>query len=214
MLDDLGVAAQTEPFGWAPLPLDRGRPGGALGEWISLPWGHPDQIILPGFHTAAEDSLKSLKRHGPPGNEIFLSVCGLMSSGARTILLSRWRTGGQCSFDLVREFAQELPHTAPADAWQRAVFVVSDAQLNLEAEPRVKKTAVDEAPKARHPFFWAGYMLIDPGSASPKSGDDETPPAAKEAPLPPKPAPHRPKRKNRSVQASNGLGVVAGMSYP
>ena len=32
----------------------------------------------------------------------------------------------------------------------------------------------DEAPKASHPFFWAGYLLIDGGA---KSGDDK--PAAK-----------------------------------
>ena len=128
VLDDLGAAAQAEPFGWAPLPLDRSRSGGALGEWIALPWGHPDQIILPGFHTAAEDA-EIVEARGPPGNEIFLSVCGLMTSGARTILLSRWRTGGQSSFDLVREFTQELPHTTPADAWQRAVQVASDCAL-------------------------------------------------------------------------------------
>ena len=59
-----------------------------------------------------------------------------MSTGTRTILLSRWRSGGQTSLDLVREFTQELPHTTPADAWQRAVQVVSNSPLNLEAEPR------------------------------------------------------------------------------
>ena len=101
-----------------------------------------------------------------PGDEVFLSVCGLMSCGARTILLSRWRSGGQSSFDLVREFAQELPHTSPADAWQRAVMLESDTQLNLEAEPRIKHSATDETPKASHPFFWAGYMLIDSSQVS------------------------------------------------
>ena len=76
-----------------------------------------------------------------PGNEIFLSLCGMMSTGTRTILLSRWRSGGQTSLDLVREFTQELPHTTPADAWQRAVQVVSNSPLNIEAEPRVKKVS-------------------------------------------------------------------------
>ena len=97
-----------------------------------------------------------------------------MSSGARTILLSRWRTGGQSSFDLVREFAQELPHTSPADAWQRAVMLESETQLNLEGEPRIKRSATDETPKVSHPFFWAGYMLIDSSQVSRKS---ETKPA-------------------------------------
>ena len=174
VLDDLGGVGETGPYGWAPLPMERGKPGNTLSDWISLPWGGPDQILLPGFHTAAEDSLKRMS-HVAPGNEVFLSVCGLMASGARTVLLSRWRSGGQTSYDLVREFAQELPHTTPADAWQRAVFVVADGRLNLDAEPRVKKAAVDEAPKANHPFFWAGYLLVDSGTQPPK-GDAAPPP--------------------------------------
>ena len=149
--------------------MDHGKPGSTLSDRIALPWGGPEQIILPGFHTVAEDALGSLKRGKrlAPGNEVFLSVCGLMASGARTVLLSRWRTGGQTSYDLVREFAQELPHTTPADAWQRAVLVAADSRLNLDAEPRIKKENVEDPPKASHPFFWAGYMLIDPGSPAP-----------------------------------------------
>jgi hypothetical protein len=95
---------------------------------------------------------------------MFLAVCGLMSSGVRTLLISRWRSGGQTSFDIVREFAQELPHTTPADAWQRAVLVVADSRLNLEAEPRLKRAATIDSPKATHPFFWSGYMLVDSGA--------------------------------------------------
>jgi hypothetical protein len=87
----------------------------------------------------------------------------MMSTGTRTMLLSRWRTGGQSSIDLVREFAQELPHTSPADAWQRAVQLEMDSRLNPDAEPRVKKAAAGDVPKAEHPFFWAGYMLLDGG---------------------------------------------------
>ena len=103
-----------------------------------------------------------------PGNEIFLSLCGMMSTGTRTVLISRWRSGGQTSLDLVREFTQELPHTTPADAWQRAVQVVSNSALNSEAEPRIKKASGEqadrEAQRATHPFFWAGYLLADTGS--------------------------------------------------
>ncbi len=158
VLEDL--VPSDDPYGWNPAPLDRSKPGGTVADWLVLPWGRPDVILLPGFHTAAEDALKRVHR-GPPGNEMFLSVCGLMASGARTLLLSRWRTGGQSSFDLVREFAQELPHTSPADAWQRAVLLDMDSRVNLEGEPRIKRGAADETPKASHPFFWAGYMLVD-----------------------------------------------------
>jgi CHAT domain-containing protein len=166
VLDDLTINDQ-EPYGWIPAPIERGKSGGTLADWMGLPWGGPEQIILPGYHTAAEDALKKPSR-GMPGDEVFLSACGLMSCGARTILLSRWRSGGQSSFDLVREFAQELPHTSPADAWQRAVMLESGTQLNLEGEPRIKRSATDETPKANHPFFWAGYMLIDSSQVSQK----------------------------------------------
>jgi len=164
VLDDL-VLSDPDPYGWTPAPIDRGKAGGSLGDWLALPWGGPDVIVLPGFHTAAEDALKRVRK-GPPGNDVFLSVCGLMANGARTLLLGRWRTGGQTSFDLVREFTQELPRTSPADAWQRAILLTAGSRLNLDAEPRVKHATADDTPKANHPFFWAGYMLVDCGTGT------------------------------------------------
>jgi hypothetical protein len=73
----------------------------------------------------------------------------------------------------VREFTQELPHTAPSDAWQRAALLTSETRLDLTAEPRVVADANTDAPKAEHPLFWAGYMLIDSGVYA----EGETPPA-------------------------------------
>ena len=177
VLDELSPAAETDPYGWSPLPTDRTKLSGPLGEWFLLPRRGPDEVILPGYHTACESSLKKVdasRRGGhvgsvdtiEPGNEIFLSLCGMMSTGTRTVLISRWRSGGQTSLDLVREFAQELPHTTPADAWQRAVLVVSNSPVNSEAEPRIK--TADAAKQTSHPFFWAGYLLADGGSPVPK----------------------------------------------
>ena len=162
VLDDVNLEGQG-PYSWSPIPIDRGKLGNALGDWLALPWPGPDTVILPGYHTAAENSLKNVSP-AAPGTEMFLAVCGLMSSGVRTLLISRWRSGGQTSFDIVRELAQELPHTTPADAWQRAVLVVADSRLNLEAEPRLKRAATIDSPKATHPFFWSGYMLVDSGA--------------------------------------------------
>jgi hypothetical protein len=162
VLDDIPFSEQA-PYGWTPAPIDRSKAGASLADWLMLPWGGPDVVVLPGFHTAAEDSFKRV-RGNLPGNEVFLAVTGLMANGARTILLSRWRTGGQTSFDLTREFSQELSHTSPSDAWQRAVQVVVGSRLNLDAEPRLKRATTDETPKAEHPLFWAGYMLVDSGT--------------------------------------------------
>jgi CHAT domain-containing protein len=169
VLDDLTMSEQGGPYAWAPAPLDRGKPGASLSDWLALPWGGPDVVVLPGYHTVAEESFRR-PRHGLPGNEVFLSVCGLMASGSRTVLLSRWRTGGQTSFDLVREFVQEIPHTSPAEAWQRSVLLAMDSRLSFDSTPRLKHGPTDEAPKASHPFFWAGYMLVD-SSAPPEDAD-------------------------------------------
>ena len=185
VFDELSPAAETDPYGWSPLPTDRTRLSGPLADWFLLPRRGPDEMVLPGYHTACEGLLKKIdaaRRNGrgviteniAPGNEIFLSLCGMMATGTRTVLLSRWRSGGQTSLDLAREFTQELPHTTPADSWQRAVQVVRNSTLNIEAEPRIsKKTAAELAEdgkelRAVHPFFWAGFLLADSGCPMPQ----------------------------------------------
>ncbi|MGD9723215.1 MAG: CHAT domain-containing protein [Pirellulales bacterium] len=198
LLDGLVVLDDVEPtegpYDWSPAQLDRGKPGAALDSWLLLPLGGPELVALPGYHTAAE---AALRKSGSAGDEMFLSVCGLLASGTRTVLMSRWRTAGQTSFDLVREFVQELPHTTPADAWQRSVQIVSDTELDPAREPRIANTSgAGEPRKASHPFFWAGYMLIDtgskgvpqenalaaPGAAAPPK--DDAAPGAPQAPMP------------------------------
>ena len=169
VLDDLNGTESA--FGWSPIPLDKTRAAGSLANWFSLPWGGPDYVILPGFHTAAENGLK----RDASGEDIFLSACGLMATGTRTILLSRWRTGGQTSIDLMREFTQELPYSTAADAWQRSVQLVRESPINPTAEPRVKVTPQSELTTAEHPFFWAGYMLLDSGSLPERPTEQDTP---------------------------------------
>jgi hypothetical protein len=138
-----------------------------------------------------------------------MSLTGLMATGARTVLMSRWRPGGQSSFDLVREFTQELPYTYASDAWQRAVMVVGERPLQVSSEPRVNGAGITVPPHADHPFFWSAFMLVDTG-APPKPEDPTqvqvkqvevdakpgdaakpaagaVPPGAKPAPPPPKP---------------------------
>ncbi|MDA1052751.1 MAG: hypothetical protein O3C40_20040 [Planctomycetota bacterium] len=150
------------PYDWSPMQIDQGKPGSTVGDWATLPFGSPDQIILPGFHTEAETALKR-----PAGGEdVFLSLCGLMASGSRTILLSRWRTGGKTSYDLTREFAQELPYTTPTRAWQRSVFLAMQSDLIVPREPRVKASDFDAHIQSNHPFFWSSYLLVAPGQVA------------------------------------------------
>jgi CHAT domain-containing protein len=161
----------ANPYAWSPVPLDQGKPGSALAAWFPLPWGGPDEIILPGFRTSAEHAAKGLSPEYA-ANELFLSTCGLMATGARTVLISRWRMGGRTSYDLMREFVQELPDTTASDAWQRSIELVSRLPLEPGSEPRFKEDSQHAPPLAENPFFWAGYMLIDTGS-SPRLSDEE-----------------------------------------
>ena len=186
VLDELSPTAQTDPYGWAPLPTERKKTSGPLSEWFLLPRRGPDEVVLPGYRSACEDSLgktTTARRTGraaeaiEPGNEIFLSLCGMMSTGTRTVLLGRWQSGGRTSLDLMREFTQELPHTTPADAWQRAVQVVRNSPLSSDAEPRISKKPAGELADsdASHPFFWAGYLLADTGSPAPQPASKPVP---------------------------------------
>ena len=53
------------------------------------------------------------------------------------------------------------------------MLVVTENRLNPEAEPRIKHGAMDDPPKASHPFFWAGYMLVDTGTAQTEAAPPE-----------------------------------------
>jgi tetratricopeptide (TPR) repeat protein len=175
VLAEIDPPPAEKPYEWAPVPLDRSRANGALEHWFTMPWGGPEIVVLPGYRTSAETGLKG--KNAGNGRDLFLASCGLLSTGARTILISRWRVGGKTANDLVREFVQELPHTSPADAWQRSVQLLMESTIDPTAEPRVRGVDENLVPKAEHPFFWAGYLLVDSGAA--RVGDE---PAA-----PPKP---------------------------
>jgi hypothetical protein len=116
----------------------------------------------------------------------------MMAGGARTILLTRWRTGGRTNLELVREFTQELSQVPAAEAWSRARLLAREAPLDAENEPRLRGLEQeDELATANHPFFWAGYLLVDTGPPAGVAEEDaEATPASdppgntKAAPVP------------------------------
>lgn len=198
-LDDVELEA-SDPLGWSPLPQSRAKVADNIQAWLALPYGGPERVVLTGFPTAAEQGLKGARsrtssrsgvRGPPPGNEIFQSLCGLMSTGARTILITRWRTGGRTNLDLVREFVRELPNLPAAEAWQRSVLLARETPLDPQNEPRLKRPdEATEPPRATHPFFWAGYLLVD--NSPPASQDESFSNGPAEAPPMPPPVPQRP----------------------
>lgn len=166
--------SKSGPMGWDPLPLASARKETPLATWFSLPWGAPQQLVLPGLRTPAENALK----RGGDGSELFLAACALAACGNRTVLLSRWRVGGASARKLVTEFVQELPHRSAPEAWQRSVQLWQAGQVELDREPRLNRATFAEPISGNVPFFWAGYLLIDPGIGSPPQ-PAETAPAAK-----------------------------------
>lgn len=223
LFDRLIVFNEVPPasgFDWSPLQIDNKMSGGTLGEWLRLPFKGPDQVILPAFRTPIERGLVRANQNAN-GSELFYSVCGLMAGGARTVLISRWRTGGQSSVDLVREFAQELPHTTASDAWQRSVQMVMHTQVDAAHEPRLAKLNVkQDPPTGEHPFFWAGYLLADTG-ALPAGDDEEDPddqvivaaPAVPGVPVAPAAAPAAPNAAPAAGQPAVA-NAPAGMNVP
>jgi hypothetical protein len=185
------IPTENNWLGWSPIPLDHSAPGSTLASWMPLPWGAPELVILPGFHSSAENSLKK----NSSGNDLFMSITGLMATGARTVLISRWRPGGQSSIDLIREFAQELPEMKADEAWQRSVFLSWERELDPTLEPRLVPTGINVPPHGEHPFFWAAYLLADTG-APPKQVESAEPgdlpkPQAAAAQAAPAPAPEQ-----------------------
>ncbi len=155
-------------YGFAPFQIDVNKPGSGLASWMSLPWRGIDQMVLSGVSSAIEGA----QRNRALGNELFLTTCSLMASGSRTVLISRWRVGGQSALQLTREFALELGKMSASKAWQRSLDLLYESDLDITAEPRLRDKVLDQPLSADHPFLWAGYMLIDSG-AEPREDDAE-----------------------------------------
>lgn len=156
--------------------LDKGA-AGSIAAWMELPAGAPDRMILAGVHTAAENGLKGSRRARGEllrdGEELFLASCGLLASGVRTALISRWTTAGQTADDLVREFALEMANLPPSEAWRRSLLLARAATLDPASEPRLRPLAAnDDPPPASHPLFWAGYLLVDNSPQAVEEGEE------------------------------------------
>jgi tetratricopeptide (TPR) repeat protein len=188
VLDEFDIE-RDEPLAWSPLPVGRANEKNDLGAWLNLPRNGPQRLIYAGAHTVAENGGKTSRKRSklsPPGSELFLASCSLLSSGAQTVLLSRWKVGGQSTLEIVREFVQEIPKSTAADAWQRCIEVAKELPLEPALEPRVKLKDTTNLPTAAHPFFWAGYLLVDCGETlveEPPADDAPTP--TSDTPIPP-----------------------------
>lgn len=158
-LDRLAVLNELNAAGGDWVPYATGKiAGDSIHRWEYLPTGAPQTIVLPGFRTSGESGLKERGN----GSEIFVPLLTLMARGSRTILLSRWRTGGRSAYDLTESFLTNLDAgKEPAAAWRETLLTFFDKPLILEEEPRYRGSAKTDTLDGDTPFFWSGYMLVD-----------------------------------------------------
>jgi len=171
LFDELGGDG---PIAGRPLAVGvGGKIAMTFGEWCAPPPKRPQVVVVPGLQTEMADGLNRVPAR--PGEDLFLAATDLLAAGARTVVLSRWRVGGEMSVDLVDEFLRDLAgderndgEAAPARAraaecWQRAIDVVSAEEPDMSREPRLKQSAGAILTDGSAPFLWAGYVLFDSG---------------------------------------------------
>ena len=166
---DVKFEARAGAYSIQPFQLDGSRNGSSLGSWLSAPWRGPQAIVIPAFSSGAAAGLKSRSS----GEEMFLLSCGFLATGAKSILISRWRAGGQSSLDLTRDYVVRIKDHAGADALFDAYAEIRKTDVDFDKEIRIKqgRKKVDSL-KAEHPFFWAGNMLVDLESAALRAEDE------------------------------------------
>jgi tetratricopeptide (TPR) repeat protein len=169
----LGRLPKGGPFALTPVIKDRASNGSNLASWLSLPWRGAEHLILPTFESEAANGVKGK----PDGDELFLLTTGLMASGSRTILLSRWTTGGKSTLDFTTDYWQLARDQSPVVAYQEALRKTQDRPVEFAMEPRIASSKEPLEGKATHPVFWAGYMLFDiptvPGIPLPEPPDQD-----------------------------------------
>ena len=167
------------PLAMSPMQIDQSKIGTSIEAWMSLPWAGPEHIVMPGFHSDGGGGLRGKLN----GRDLFLTSIGLMASGSRTALISRWATGGKTSLVLTGEYASKLGKLGPARAIRESRQSTRELDLDYENEPRIRFKKSDPVLKAEHPFFWASHMLFGiPDNSPPPEGNDLPPDGNGDAP--------------------------------
>ena len=164
------------------LQATAGSGGMTFADWLQPPLKRPRRMLLPGLQSAAAGGLTRLP--GRPGEDLFVAATDLLAAGSETAVVSRWRMGGKVAADLMAEFMRDVTAPRPdgtlpaaAESWQRAIDVTTTEEPDPAREPRLKPVAKAVLNDAKHPFLWAGYMLIDCGPGT--HVEPPPPPAAR-----------------------------------
>jgi len=109
--------------------------GARLADGDNFPWS-VDQIVLPGFHTAAENSLK----RGGTGDAMFLAVCGLMASGLPDDLISAGASAAN-TVDLHSRIRSRIAASIGRSGLAAERELAADRLLDPSLEGRLKPSA-------------------------------------------------------------------------
>ena len=144
----------TDEYQMRPIPFDVSDQA-TVGTWMSLPWYGPEFVSLPALQTFGKGRVAN-------GSEMFLAATTLMASGTRTIMLPRWQTGGATALGLTRLYTENLEQklTGP-QSMRKAMIEARDFNFDLEQEPQIKDAKDPGDIKLTHPFFWAGFLVVD-----------------------------------------------------
>ena len=95
---DQKVPARAGIYSMAPSLADEGLNGGNIASMLSLPFESPEHFVMPGFSSGGAAGSKAKG----DGTDLFLMSSDMIASGTRSIMVSRWRTGGANSLELSR----------------------------------------------------------------------------------------------------------------
>jgi hypothetical protein len=174
------------------VPAASGRGGITFADWLEPPLKRPWLVVAPGMETPLVGGFDKAALPSRPGDDLFVATMDLVAAGARTAVVSRWRVGGGTCVDVVTEFLRDVtapaggaPRPAASESWRRAVEVVTAERPDPDREPRLRFAAGAILPDGRHPFLWAGPLLVDCGSGEVSEAAAVPAPAAGAAPAGP-----------------------------
>lgn len=157
--DQLWLAARIDPAVnvWETIMLAFGRGKQAnLGSWLSSPKASPAAVVMPGLTTAAASGTLG------NGNELFLPACGMLLSGTRSAMLSRWPVGGKSTAAMLERYLEDSQSESASTALRRAVLSLWTEDFLIADEPSLLPAGKEAAAlcSGQHPLLWSSYMSV------------------------------------------------------